>query len=133
MKLNKIVVDYYDGAAVLCPVYDAYVSLEHCQACKHFQGIESPESLPSSGSLKVLCDFEKGRRRMEIEEILIEAIEAGLAYLPDSPYYTYCWDECTDDEQEQAKKTRKKMQGVLRMYRASKEASEFNRKKKRDE
>ncbi len=45
---------------ILCPISDAYVSIEHCQACKHFQSLESPDADVTSGNVKVLCDFSKG-------------------------------------------------------------------------
>ena len=60
MRSNKIPVEYYDSVAVLCPISDAYVSIEHCQACKHFRSIESPHADVSSGNVKVLCGYSKG-------------------------------------------------------------------------
>lgn len=46
-------------------------------------------------------------------EDLKDAIKMGILYLPDSYHYKYCWEECTDEEQEKVKEVKDSMNKIL--------------------
>lgn len=58
---------------------------------------------------KQLTDEEK------IIDILVKAIKLGIEALPDSRKWKYCWDEMTDEEQEEVKRVAAEMDKALKI------------------
>lgn len=62
--------------------------------------------------------------KSELIDILANAVQLGKSHLPDSENYEYCWDECTDEEQNAVKVVRAKLNKALEIYKKFKGVDE---------
>ncbi len=69
------------------------------------------------------CNVIRIKRDTRTIKRLIDAVETGLKFLPDSYYYgkkdgkSWVWEECTNEEQKVVKSVRRKMNIAIKILR----------------